>query len=167
MEAALTAPPPRETTTLDRPNRIPWPPLLYALVAIAAYGLERWVPLPVWPDIAGLRWAGGAVALGGIGLAGVALAAFRSVGTTFDPTGPAAALAERGIYAWSRNPMYVGGVALFLGLALALRSSWLLVAVPLLAVALTRLAILPEEAYLLRRFGDDYRAYVARTRRWI
>ena len=55
----------------------------------------------------------------------------------------------------------------FFGLGLALRSTWLLVAVPAVAVALTKLAIEPEEAYLERRFGEAYRGYKAQVRRWI
>ena len=63
--------------------------------------------------------------------------------------------------------MYLGALGLFLGLAFALRSGGLLVVTPAVAVALQLLAIRPEEAYLERRFGDAYRAYKRRVRRWI
>lgn len=151
----------------DRPNRVPWPPLLYAGLFTLAYGLERWAPLPAWREIAALRWLGWGIVAAGLALAIAGIARFRAVGTTFHPTGAADALADNGIYAWSRNPMYVGGLALFAGLGLALRSPWLLLEVPVLLLALTKFAIEPEEAYLTRRFGEPYRAYLRRTRRWL
>ena len=91
---------------------------------------------------------------------------FQIIGTPFDPTGSATTLATGGIYRVTRNPMYLGALVFFVGFALAMRSGWLLVAVPAIAKALRKLAIEPEEAYLTRRFGEAYLAYCARVRRW-
>jgi protein-S-isoprenylcysteine O-methyltransferase Ste14 len=66
-----------------------------------------------------------------------------------------------------RNPMYLGAVLAFLGLAIYLSAPWLLLVLPAMVMALTKLAIEREEAYLRRRFGAAYEAYAARTRRWI
>lgn len=152
----------------DRPSRVPWPPLLYAAVASLAALLERYVPqLPAWPASPALRWIGWALVAGGFAIAIAALLRFRAEGTTPDPTGRASALASHGIYRYTRNPMYLGAVIGFLGFALALRSPWLMLLVPVLAALLQWLAILPEEAYLERRFGASYRDYKARVRRWI
>lgn len=151
----------------DRPNAMHWPPILYVIVLALAWALDRMLPLPplVEPPVSDML--GGPLLLLGIGIGASALVRFRVVGTTFDPTGRATALATGGVYQWTRNPMYLGALLAFLGLGLALHWSWLiLLAVPL-AVALQRLAILPEEAYLERRFGADYLAYKARVRRWI
>ena len=76
-------------------------------------------------------------------------------------------LVTDGIYAHSRNPMYVGQALL-----LAAWAVWLAHALaPLGAVAfvlyITRFQILPEERALAARFGDDWRAYRARVRRWL
>jgi protein-S-isoprenylcysteine O-methyltransferase Ste14 len=153
--------------TRDRPNTIHWPPILYLLTLVAAYGLDRWQPLPplAQPPIDGLiGWP--LFALGaGLGVAG--LVRFRVTGTSFDPTAPADALATGGIYQLSRNPMYLGALVAFVGLGLALGLTWLVPLAVVLSVALRQLAILPEEAYLERRFGDAYRRYKSNVRRWL
>lgn len=151
----------------DRPNRHHWPPILYVVTLAAAWLLGRVVQLEPLPSSWPLRMLGGALIVAGIGIALAALLRFRAHRTTFDPTGSASALATDGIYRYTRNPMYVGAVAAFAGLALVLSWSWLLVLVPLLVVGLRRLAIDPEEAYLERRFGDAYRSYRDAVRRWL
>ena len=151
----------------DRANRYPWPPIIYVVALAGAFLLDRVVP--IWPrgydpelyhldDL--LIGAGLVVAFSGFFY-------FQFIGTPFDPTGSAKSLATGGIYRVTRNPMYLGALVFFVGFALALGSGWLLVAVPAVAIALQKLAIEPEEAYLTRRFGDEYRAYCAKVRRWI
>jgi protein-S-isoprenylcysteine O-methyltransferase Ste14 len=163
-----TPPPESANDPSDRPNRVPWPPLLYATVLCLAALLERYSPsLPAWPESFALRWLGAALFLTGLGIAVAGLLRFRADDTTVDPTGRATNLATEGIYALTRNPMYLGAVVGFVGLALALRSPWLMLLVAPMALALRQLAILPEEAYLERRFGAAYLAYKRRTRRWL
>jgi protein-S-isoprenylcysteine O-methyltransferase Ste14 len=151
----------------DRPSDKPWPPIIYAAALLGAWFLESWLPLPALPENLLVRWFGALLFLCGLGLGLLGLMALRAAGTTFDPTGPANALATHGPFARSRNPLYLAALVAFLGLGLALRSTWLLVAVPTVAVALIKLAIEPEEAYLERRFGEPYRRYKAHVRRWI
>ena len=151
----------------DRPSSIPWPPIIYAVALAGAWLLESWLPLPALPENLLVRWFGGVIFLSGLGLGLGGLMALRAVGTTFDPTGPADALATQGLYARSRNPLYLAALIAFFGLGLALRSTWLFIAVSAVAVALIKLAIEPEEAYLERRFGEAYRHYKAQARRWI
>jgi protein-S-isoprenylcysteine O-methyltransferase Ste14 len=103
----------------------------------------------------------------GLGVGVVALLQFRADRTPFDPTAPATALATQGIYRFTRNPMYVGALAAFTGLGLWLQNTWLLLLMPPLALALLLLAIKREEAYLERRFGEAYRTYKTKVRRWI
>jgi len=150
----------------DRPNRLPWPPILYgATVALAAI-LDRVLPIGDVTGGAVTRAVGVALALAGFAVALSGLLRFRAIGTSFHPSAPATALATSGVYARTRNPMYVGAVVCFLGLALASRSMWLILLVPVMAVALNVLAIEREERYLARRFGADYAAYRARVPRW-
>lgn len=156
-----------DETNLDRPNTIHWPPILYGAVILIAWVLERLVPLQLIGESLLLRWFGGLILLLGAWLALAALFRFHEIGTPFDPTGQATALATEGVYAYTRNPMYVGALICFFGLGLALRSSWLLILVPPLGIALLKLAIEREEAYLKRRFGAAYDAYAARVRRWL
>ncbi len=152
---------------IDRPNRHHWPPILYVVVLVVGALMHRQWPLPPvapWPAATALGWV---AIIGGAGVALAALLNFRAIGTTFDPTGPADALATGGIYRVTRNPMYLGAVLAFAGLGIVTGWTWLLVFDVLLPFALVFLAIKPEEAYLERRFGQAYRDYHARVRRWL
>lgn len=72
-----------------------------------------------------------------------------------------------GPYRFTRNPIYIGLSAVYLGIAALAGSLWIaLMLVPALFI-LQFGVVLREEAYLERRFGDDYRAYRARVPRWI
>lgn len=151
----------------DRPNRWPWPPILQVVVLAAAYALERLVPLMAMPQQGAWRSAGWAVSTLGFALAISGIAHFRKVGAAVDPTGRARVLATSGIYAFTRNPMYLGVTVAYFGLAFALGSTWLLILACLMPIALQKLAIEREEAYLHRKFGADYDAYRAKVRRWV
>ena len=87
--------------------------------------------------------------------------------TSILPGGATTAVLQSGPFRVSRNPLYVGLVALDAGLALLAGSFWALVFVPVGIVALLWGAIWPEERYLAGKFGDDYAAYQARVRRWL
>jgi protein-S-isoprenylcysteine O-methyltransferase Ste14 len=71
-----------------------------------------------------------------------------------------------GPYAQSRNPMYVGWTAFYVGVAFVLNSAWLLVLLPTVLV-LIHLVVLREERALNGRFGAEYAAYRGRTRRYV
>jgi protein-S-isoprenylcysteine O-methyltransferase Ste14 len=149
-----------------RPNRLPWPPILYALTLLAALGLQRLVPLGAVDGLAA-RILGGALALIGAALAVAGLRAFRHAGATVNPTAPARVLTTSGVYRITRNPMYLGVVVFGLGLGVAIPLLWLTILAPVLALALSRLAIEGEERHLSARFGPAYDAYRARVRRWL
>ena len=151
----------------DRPNRIHWPPVIYAIVLATAGLLQGLAPLPAPYATPVARLAGTVLVIGGIIAAVVGILQFRSIGTPVDPTGYARVLAHSGIYAHTRNPMYLGAVLAAIGGGLALPSTWLLLLSIPMAVALTKLAITREEAFLTRRFGDAYLAYKSRVRRWL
>jgi protein-S-isoprenylcysteine O-methyltransferase Ste14 len=63
--------------------------------------------------------------------------------------------------------MYVGMAVLYAALALSLGVIWALAVLPLVIIAVDRLVIAREEPYLERKFGDQYREYKSRVRRWI
>lgn len=151
----------------QRPSAIPWPPALLAAALAAGILLGRLYPLP-WPGLDDLA----ARVIGyGLGLAGIALIAWGAATlyrahTTVLPTRRADQLVTDGAFRFRRNPIYMGEVLVFLGLAQATGNIWLAVMAPLFALAVLALAILPEERHLEARFGDDYLGYKERTRRW-
>jgi len=72
-----------------------------------------------------------------------------------------------GPYRFTRTPMYVGWVIVHLGCVLLTNTVWPLVSLPVVLVLISRAVIAKEERYLAAKFGDAYRAYKARVRRWL
>lgn len=110
------------------------------------------------------------VALGGLAIAGLGLREFRRADTTFDPhrIDETSALVTSGPYRFTRNPMYVGLLAVLVGIGLVLGEIGALVIGAFLFVAvLTALQIRPEEAMMVRLFGAEYEEYRRRVRRWL
>ena len=91
----------------------------------------------------------------------------REGGGTLAPYDPPAALVIRGPYRYTRNPMYVGVLAILAGLAVANWSVALSLYAVGVATAFATFVLLYEEPWLERRFGDDYRRYKAAVPRWI
>lgn len=144
------------------------PPLWFALFAALAWGIARSWPGPalVFPGRDVMAEALGVL---GLGIAAAALVQFQRRGTTYKPEHPdaASALVTGGVYRISRNPMYLGMALILVALALALGSAAALLATPAFMAVVTFAQILPEERALSDKFGDAYRAYRARTGRWI
>ncbi|MFI5235581.1 MAG: methyltransferase family protein [Gemmatimonadales bacterium] len=140
------------------------PPLLYLIPLALSWWLERRWPLPLdtgWPAAG---WV--FVALGLLCMA-PAVASFRRAGTAVIPVKPATTLVVTGLYRWTRNPMYAGFTTVYLGGLLLLHSWWTVAFLPLILWAIHVLVIFREERYLESRFGQAYRDYCARVRRWI
>jgi protein-S-isoprenylcysteine O-methyltransferase Ste14 len=72
-----------------------------------------------------------------------------------------------GPFGVSRNPIYLGNTVMTASAALAFGKLWLLPAAIAAGFATHHLAILREEAHLAANFGDDWRAYLGRTSRWL
>ena len=98
-----------------------------------------------------------------------AIAAFRSAGTTVDPRYPekASRLVIRGVYRYSRNPMYLGLLLLLIAWGVYLSNLLGFACLPLFVLGMNRLQIRPEERAMEAQFGDEYRAYRESVRRWI
>lgn len=94
---------------------------------------------------------------------------FRKVSTTVNPLTPnkTSKLVVTGFYRYSRNPMYVGFFLLLVALEVWLTNIISLVFLPLFVVTINRMQIQPEEKALEELFGDEFRQYVMRVRRWI
>lgn len=103
----------------------------------------------------------------GVGLLLAFELGFRRAGTTILPGREGSALVTGGVYRVTRNPGYVGMALVGAGAALIADAPWALLGVALAALVVDRGVIVKEEAYLRERFGDEYRAYCARVRRWL
>jgi protein-S-isoprenylcysteine O-methyltransferase Ste14 len=165
MEASegIDAPPRDEA---DRSGvKIP-PPLLYIAGFVVGVALELAFPIAALPLALALAALFVGVAIW-LALDGAAMLHFRRSGTSMVPMRPSTALVTSGPYRFTRNPMYVGMAVLYAALALALGVIWALAVLPLVILAVDRLVIAREEPYLERKFGEQYREYKRRVRRWL
>ena len=149
-------------------HKVP-PPVVGVVTAAAMWWLVSTIGQVATPG-QGLRaWLVGVLVAVGLAIDLAGLLAFRAHRTTFNPLRPerASSLVSTGVYRITRNPMYLGMASLLLAWVLYL-GSWLALAGPLAYVLyLNRFQIVPEERALLALFGDEYRQYMARVRRWL
>lgn len=80
---------------------------------------------------------------------------------------PANSLQTDGIYAFTRNPMYLGLLLLYTGIAFFAGNWWTIILTPLVVIVITLYVIRLEEKYLSDAFGEDFIAYKAKVRQWI
>jgi protein-S-isoprenylcysteine O-methyltransferase Ste14 len=144
------------------------PPLIFLAFLAAATVLEAVVPLPVLAAHALARYlAGAALAACGFVMIGMGTRRFLAAGTNIPPSLPTTALVVEGIYERTRNPLYLGTTLVYFRLSVAAGSRWAIVLVVPLLWVINVGVVAREERYLERKFGDAYRAYKARVRRWV
>ncbi len=150
-----------------RPRTLVLPPAPYAAALFGGWWLDRhYVSLP-W-DAGDVSRPLGWLLLGtGLGLFLWTLWTFRRHRTTVNPYAGASTLCTEGPFRFSRNPIYVGDWLLLAGGTLLLNTWWAWIFAPLIWLTIRYGVIRHEEAHLEAKFGDAYRAYKARVRRWI
>lgn len=144
------------------------PPVVALLVCAAMWALARVVPASTLA--VGTRASVAfAIALVGGGFSMAGGMRFRKARTTVNPMRPQAtsALVTSGIYARTRNPMYVGILCVVLGWLVFLGTPWVLPGPAVFVLYMNRFQIGPEERVLQQLFGAEYAAYRARVRRWL
>ena len=142
------------------------PPVLLTIHVLAAFFLNKFLPLPVtFPKI--LVWLGYILVIMGLELAFSAVSGFMRAQTTLDPHGSVSAIVTSGPYRFTRNPIYFGFTLFLIGFSFVLKSYWGLILSPLFIVLMNTLVIQHEEVYLEKKFGDVYTSYKSRVRRWL
>ncbi len=145
--------------------RVP-PPILLIVAILAGYGLQE-----VWA-LELTNWSGRYVAAWAlIGVGVIILIAgwlqFYRAKTNIQPHKPSSNLIQSGLYRFSRNPIYVSGLLLQLGIGLLMNNLWIVLLVPVSKFVFDRYIIAREEAYLERAFGEVYLDYKRTVRRWL
>jgi protein-S-isoprenylcysteine O-methyltransferase Ste14 len=148
------------------PYRI-WPPVALGVPLGAGLVLTVAVGDPFSIASSATRWIGGALVVAFALWNGWTLSVMASNRTAILPGAATILILQSGPFRLSRNPLYVGLIALDLALALLTPSFWALVFVPIGIAAIAWGAIRPEERYLTEKFGAEYEAYCARVRRWL
>ena len=154
------------TAAPDHAQVIAPPPLLVVAALLAGGGLRfRW-PMALWPW--GRGWIPAtACFLVAAFLAGAAVRRIWQMRTTVLPHRTTTVLVTSGPFRFTRNPIYLAMGVGMAGIALAVNSLALLVMIVPWAVVMRYGVIAREERYLEGKFGDDYRAYCRRVRRWL
>ena len=144
------------------------PPVLFLAALSLGLALDHLWPLPLaWQGTGLTRSAGGALMTAGVAVMVAGIRNFTRADTPVPRHLPARLLVTTGIHGWSRNPIYVGMFTVYAGVGLAAASAWIAALALPLAVTMRYRVVASEEAYLEQRFGDDYRDYKARVRRWL
>jgi protein-S-isoprenylcysteine O-methyltransferase Ste14 len=143
------------------------PPMAWALTAIAGLALDWLYPLPFLPAAVPAGWLGGIVFLAGLALLIWAATTFRRAGTEVRTSQPTTRIVITGPYRYTRNPIYIGMFLGLVGLAIGFDSLWLLILLVPFCLVIRYGVVAREEAYLELKFGEVYRAYKARVRRWL
>ena len=147
-------------------KRVIYPPIWLVFGLIAIFACNEYFPGPRFTSL-GWQLFGGVLIMLGLGLLVMANGLFTRAGTGVIPFRNVSALVTDGIYRYTRNPMYLGMVAVLLGCALTVGATFALLVPPVFAAIVAGRFILPEEAMLRDIFPEDYPAYCERVRRWL
>jgi protein-S-isoprenylcysteine O-methyltransferase Ste14 len=153
--------------TADTAQVVVRPPLAWGLAVIAGLALNWFVPLRFLPAYVPAAWLGAIVFVLALALFGWAVATVTWAGSNVPTNRPTTTIVESGPYRFTRNPIYLAMIVGLIGLAIAFNSLWLLLALVPFALVIRYGVVAREEVYLERKFGDVYRSYRTRVRRWL
>ncbi len=143
-----------------------FPPVWLLFSAIAMYVLHRWLPLIRFYEPLPSGWAYLLVAPGLI-LVLIAAKGFKKAKTGVVPFSKSTALVTEGIYRYTRNPMYLGMALVLAGLAIKLGSLGAWLPIPAFVAIIQRQFIRNEEIFLTAIYGDEFRQFCQKVRRWL
>jgi protein-S-isoprenylcysteine O-methyltransferase Ste14 len=165
----------RESHSSQGPNEgatagvIARPPFLFLCALLLGHAADHVLPRPFSVPGDGLAHGiiGASLMVMGLGLATAGIRNLSRAGTPVQTYRSVRVLVTSGIHDWTRNPIYLGMFLMYGGIGLAIRGPWLLLFLVPLALAIRYGVVAREEAYLERLFGDAYRSYRGRVRRWL
>ena len=152
----------------DNPGIFIPPPLIYAAIFFLSILMQKIIPINnSFFDSRNATIAG--IVLIAIALLFIlpALIKFAQSKNTLVTIKSATSLQTKGIYSLTRNPMYMGLLILYSGIAMLEGNWWTFIFIPLIIIIVQSYVIRGEENYLQRAFGEEYNAYRKKVRRWI
>ncbi len=154
------------TDKKDTPSVIAPPPLIF-LSGLILGGIVSWFyPIQMLPGGLAVIF-GNLLFLVGIGVIAIIYLQMRKAKTNIEPWKPTTKILDTGFYGYSRNPIYVAMILIYLGVSCFFNFVWFLAFLPLSWLTIHFGVILREEKYLESKFGDEYLDYKKRVRRWI
>ena len=143
------------------------PPLAWGLAVVVGLALNWLMPLPFLPAGLPAGWLGAMVFVLALALIAWAIVTITWAGSNVPTNLPTTTIVESGPYRFTRNPIYLSMFLGLIGLAIAFDNLWLVMMLVPFALVIRFGVVAREEAYLERNFGDDYRGYRSRVRRWL
>ena len=150
----------------DNPGVIAPPPLIYAAALAAGLLSNRRYRIPFLPRPLS-RTLGWPLMIGGLAIGALGSRAMRRAETNLDPYKPTTAIVTEGPFRFTRNPLYLSMILIYVGIAALANALPPVLLLPMVQHLMRRSVIEREERYLERKFGDEYLQYKARVRRWI
>jgi protein-S-isoprenylcysteine O-methyltransferase Ste14 len=149
-------------------NAIPGirPPVYFLMAVVVMILLNSFFPLAHWLEFP-WKYFGIVLIILGFILSAGSFILFRRLGTQSHPGVKATVLVTKGPFRYTRNPMYLGLVAMLFGLAILLGSISPLIVIPIMIWILHVKFILREEKWMESWFGESYLEYKKKTRRWL
>jgi len=151
----------------DTSNAAVRPPVAWLLALAAGVAADQLYPLRFVPASVPGAWVGGAIFAIAFAFAIWAIVTIRKAGTQVETYKPTTTIVANGPYRLTRNPIYLAMVLGLIGLAIAFDSLWIVVTLVPFYLVIRYGVVAREEAYLERKFGDVYRGYKSRVRRWL
>lgn len=144
------------------------PPLIYVAIFLVSLLINRYFPLSKQWLTSTACYAAGWVCIGAwLAITVPALTRFIRSKNTLMTIRPATSLQTTGIYSYTRNPMYLGLLFLYLSIAVFRGNTWTFALFPVIIIILQEYVIKREERYLSVAFPDLYAGYCKRVRRWV
>ena len=153
--------------TVDTAQVIIRPPLAWALAVIVGLALDWLLPLPFLPAGLPAAFLGAMVFVLALALFAWAIITITRAGSSVPTNRPTTTIVDSGPFRFTRNPIYTGMFLGLIGLAIAFDNLWLLVTLVPFVLVIRYGVVAREEDYLERKFGDIYRGYRSRVRRWL
>ena len=147
-------------------KRIIYPPVWLLLGVITIFILNEYAAGPRFTSLAGQIF-GGILLVKGLALLVLAGGLFKRAETDMIPFKNVTALVTTGVYAHTRNPMYLGMALVLLGCAVTVGATTALAIAPIFMVIIELRYIRPEEDMLRELFPEEFPEYCTRVRRWM